>query len=48
MGKEIITFSNIGIENQKFYGRKNPISIYDVNIDRIVVSTKFPLGKKGF
>ena len=48
MGKEIITFSNIGIENQKFHSRKNPILIYHVNIDRIVISTKFPLGKKGF
>ena len=46
MGKEIITFGNIEIEKQKFHSHKNQISIYDVNIDRIVVSNKGPFGWK--
>ena len=37
MSKEIISFSNIEVEKQKFH-KKNPSSIYDVNIDIIVVS----------
>ena len=35
------------LEN-KFHYHKKPISIYGVNIDRIVVSNKVPFGKKGF
>ena len=31
---------------QIFHGPKNPILIYDVHIDRIVVSNKVPFGKK--
>ena len=31
----------------KFYQGKNPILIYDINSDRIVVSNKIPFGKKG-
>ena len=45
MSKEIITFSNIWVEKHKFHQRKNPISVYDVNIDRNV-SNKVPFGKK--
>ena len=40
MGKEIITFGNIDVEKHKFHQHKSPISIYVVNIDRIVVSNK--------
>ena len=42
MGKEIITFGDIKVEKQKFHGHQNQISIYAVNIDRIVVSNKVP------
>ena len=31
-----------------FHQQKSPILIQDVKIDRIVVSDKVPLGKKGF
>ena len=48
MGKENITSGNIEVEKHKFHHCKNPISIYIVKIDRIVVSNKFPFGKKGF
>ena len=44
MGKVI---GNIKIEKQKFHSHKNPISIYDIKIDRIVVSNKVLFGKKG-
>ena len=37
MGKEIITFGNIEVDKQKFYQYKSLISIYDVNIDKIVL-----------
>ena len=46
MGKEIITFGNIEAEKHKFSQRKSPISIYNVNADKIVVSKKIPLEKK--
>ena len=48
MGKEIITFGDIEIEKHKFWQHKNAISIRDINIDRTVVSSKAPFGKKGF
>ena len=40
MGKEIITFANIEVEKHKFYQYKSLISIYDVNIDKIVMSIR--------
>ena len=40
MGKETITFGKIEVEKQKFHQHKSPISIYDVNIDRIVIPNK--------
>ena len=48
MGKEIITFGNIENKKQRFHCQKNSILIYDLNIDRIVVSNKVPFGKAGF
>ena len=48
MGKEIITFGNIEVEKHKFHQHKRPISIYAVNVDRIVVFDKVSFGKKGF
>ena len=45
MGKEIVTFGDIEVEEQKFHQHKSPISIYVVNIDRIVVSNKVPCSK---
>ena len=37
MGKEIITFGGIEVEKPKFHHYKNPISLNDVNIDKILV-----------
>ena len=43
-----MNFGNIKVKKHKFHQYKNPISIYDVNIDRIVVSNKVLFGKQGF
>ena len=48
MGEEFITFGNIEIEKQKFHYRKSPISIYDEDINKTVISNKVAFGKKGF
>ena len=36
--KNVIKFGDIEIEKQTFLRHKSPISIYDVNIDRVVIS----------
>ena len=46
MGKEIITSGDSEFEKHIFHQHKSPIPIYDVKIDRIVVSNKVPFGKK--
>ena len=33
MGKEVLTFGNIEIENNKFYHHKTPIFLRDVDIE---------------
>ena len=48
MGKETIRFGNIEINKQKFHNHKNPISVYEVNIDRIVIFSRVSFGKTGF
>ena len=44
--KEIIIFGDTVVEKHKFYQRKNPISIHQIDISKIFVSRKFPSGKK--
>ena len=39
---------DIEVEKHNFHQHKILISIYDVNIDRIVVSNKVRFGKRGF
>ena len=48
MGKEIMNISNIEVEKHEFDQRKSPILIVKVNINKIIVSQKFPFGKKAF
>ena len=48
MAKEIITFGDIETEKESFHSHKNPISRYDVNSNRIVISNKVTFGRKGF
>lgn len=39
---------NLEIEKQKFHYRKNPISMYDVNINTVLLSNMVPCGKENF
>ena len=48
MDKEFIVLDNIEIEKPKFHYHKNTILIYDIDINKILASTKVPCGKKGF
>ena len=46
MAKEIIKFYGTEIEEYKFHQYKSPILINNIDINRIVVSNKFPFGKQ--
>ena len=46
--KTIIKFGYIEIQKQKFHQHEGPISIKNVDIDKIVVLNKVPFGIKGF
>ena len=46
MGKEIIIIRNVEVEKHKFHEHKSPISIGDVDINKIIVSAKVHFGKK--
>ena len=48
MHKKVMKFGDTEIEKHKFHQHKNPISISNVYINKIVVSNKVPFGKKGF
>ena len=47
MRTEIIAFDNIEIENHKFYNKRNPLLMDDVDIDKIIASNKVSF-KKGY
>ena len=47
MEKTIIKFGDIEIEKQKFHQHKRPISIKNLDINKIRVSNKISFGKKG-
>ena len=46
--KRIITFGVIEIEKQMFHQHKRPISIKNIDINKIVVCNNVSFGKKGF
>ena len=48
MEKTFTKFGDIEIGKQKFHQHKRPISVKDININKIVVSSKVSFGKKGF
>ena len=48
MGKEILTFSDIEIEKNKFYRYKSPILLEDVDIENVLVSGKISFGEKSY
>ena len=41
-------FDDTEIKKYKFHQNKSTISINDIDINKIVVSNKFPFGKKDF
>ena len=48
MGKEILTFGDIEIEKNKFYGDKIPIFLNNVDIEKALVSNKISFGDKNY
>ena len=48
MAKIIIKFDDTGIEKYKFHQYRSSISINYMNINKIVVSNRFPFGKRDF
>ena len=48
MFKKNIKYDDTEIEEYEFHQYKNPISINDIDINKIVVSNKFPSGKQDF
>ena len=48
MDKNIIKFDGTEIQEYEFHQQKGPISINNIDINEIVVSNKFPFGKKDF
>ena len=46
--EEVIKFGDIEIQKQKFHQHEETISIKNINIIKIVVSSKVPFGKRGF
>ena len=46
--EKIIQFCDTEIQNQKFHQDKGPISIKNIDINKIVVSNKVFVGKKCF
>ena len=43
MNQNIIKFDVTEIEEYEFYQHKNPVLISDIDVNKIVVSNKFPL-----
>ena len=48
MGKEILTSGDNEIEKNKFYRNKAPISLKDVDTEKVLVSNKISFGEKSF
>ena len=46
MGTEILTFDNIEIKKNKFYGHETPILLEDLDIEKVLVSNKISFGEK--
>ena len=48
MEKKIIKFGDIEIEKKKFHQYKSPLSINNIDINKIIVSNKVSFGKNSF
>ena len=46
--EKVIKFGDIQIQKQKFHQHKGPISIKNIDSNKIVVSNKVFVSKKGF
>ena len=48
MNKKVIKFDSTEIEEFEFHQYKSPISINDIDNNKLVVSNKLPFGKQDF
>ena len=48
MDKKNVKFYDTEIEEDEFYQYKSPISINKIDINKIIVSNKFPFGRQYF
>ena len=48
MVKEIITFGDIEIEKDTFYLNKTPVTLRNVDIEKVLVSNKISFGEKNY
>ena len=48
MDNEIIKFDDTEIEEYESHQHKSPVSVNNIDINKIVVSNKFPFGKQNF
>ena len=48
MGKKKLTFGDIEIEKDKFYHNRSPIFLKDVDIEKVLVSSKISSGEKNY
>ena len=46
MSKEILTFGDTKIEKNKFPHHKSPVSLWNVDIEKVLVSDKISFGEK--
>ena len=46
MGEEILKFGDFEIEKKKCYRNKTPIFLKDVDIEKVLVSSKISFGEK--
>ena len=48
MGNEILTFEYIESEKDKFYHKKIPVPLSDVDIEKVLVSNKISFDKENY
>ena len=48
MGKKILMFGDIDIEKYKFYRHKTPIFFKDIDIKKVLVSSKISFSEKNY
>ena len=48
MNKKTLRFNNIKLNKKKIHKSKNPIDLFSVDLDQIVVSDKFKHNDEGF